>query len=115
MPLTKLDEACALIVIDLQKGIVGMQAAHASDEIVARAARLASGFRGAKLPVVLVNVAGMEHRAEQMRARRRLRVRATGQSWFPNSTSSMATISLRSSASGLSSAHRYMTTCARNA
>ena len=45
-------------MIDLQKGIVGLPCAHPADEIVGRAARLASAFRGRGLPVVLVNVAG---------------------------------------------------------
>jgi nicotinamidase-related amidase/predicted MFS family arabinose efflux permease len=58
MPLTKLDDTSALVVIDLQKGIVGLPCAHPADEIVGRAARLASAFRGRSLPVVLVNVAG---------------------------------------------------------
>jgi nicotinamidase-related amidase len=58
MPLTKLDETCALVVIDLQKGIVGMLDAPTAGEIVGRAAQLANAFREANLPVVLVNVAG---------------------------------------------------------
>jgi nicotinamidase-related amidase len=56
MPLTKLDAAAALIVIDLQKGIVGLPTAHPCDEIVNRSAQLASAFRERGLPVVLVNV-----------------------------------------------------------
>ncbi len=56
MPLTTLDAHAALIVIDLQKGIVGMPAAHPSAEIVARSAQLAQAFRERGLPVVLVNV-----------------------------------------------------------
>jgi len=58
MPLTKLDEKCALIVIDLQKGIVSLPTVHPVNEIVDRAARLARAFRERKLPVVLVNVTG---------------------------------------------------------
>jgi nicotinamidase-related amidase len=58
MPLTKLDDVAALIVIDLQKGIVGLPTAHPAADIVDRAARLARGFRKRGLPVVLVNVAG---------------------------------------------------------
>ena len=58
MPLTKLDPVAALIVIDLQKGIVGVPTAHPSSEIVGRAALLARAFRKRELPVVLVNVAG---------------------------------------------------------
>lgn len=58
MPLTKLDTAAALVVIDLQKGIVGMPTAHPAEEIVGRAAQLARAFRERGLPVVLVNVSG---------------------------------------------------------
>jgi nicotinamidase-related amidase len=58
MALTKLDETCALIVIDLQKGLRGSPAVQPLNDIIERAARLASGFRERELPVVLVNVAG---------------------------------------------------------
>ena len=58
MPLTKLDTIAALIVIDLQKGIVGLPTVHPANDIVERAAQLARAFREHNLPVVLVNVAG---------------------------------------------------------
>jgi len=58
MPLTKLDTTAALIVIDLQKGIVGLPTVHPAGEIVGRAAQLARAFHERGLPVVLVNVAG---------------------------------------------------------
>ena len=58
MPLTKLDTTAALVVIDLQKGIVGMQTVHPAVEIIGRVAQLARAFRERGLPVVLVNVAG---------------------------------------------------------
>lgn len=58
MPLTKLDDTSALVVIDLQKLIVGLPCVHPTGEIVGRAAKLASAFRARSLPVVLVNVAG---------------------------------------------------------
>jgi nicotinamidase-related amidase len=58
MPLTQLDPTAALIVIDLQKGIVGLPTVHPAAEIVGRAAQLASAFRKRRLPVVLVNVTG---------------------------------------------------------
>jgi nicotinamidase-related amidase len=58
MPLTKLDDTCALIVIDLQKGIVGLPTVHPVGEIIGRAAQLARAFRKRGLPVVLVNVTG---------------------------------------------------------
>jgi nicotinamidase-related amidase len=56
MPLTKLDTTAALIVIDLQKGIVAMPTVHPIGEIIGRSARLARAFRDRHLPVVLVNV-----------------------------------------------------------
>jgi nicotinamidase-related amidase len=58
MPLTKLDATAALIVIDLQKGIVGLPTVHPIGEIVSRAAQLACAFREQGLSVVLVNVSG---------------------------------------------------------
>ncbi len=58
MPLTKLDTAAALVVIDLQKGIVGVPTVHSAGEIIRRTARLARAFRERGLPVVLVNVTG---------------------------------------------------------
>ncbi|MGA7623605.1 MAG: isochorismatase family protein [Candidatus Acidiferrales bacterium] len=59
MPLTKLDAVAALVVIDLQKGIVGLPLLHPASQIVERTAQLARAFRERDLPVVLVNVTGM--------------------------------------------------------
>ena len=58
MALTTLDPRPALIVVDLQKGIVNVPAVHPVAEIVERSARLADAFRQRGLPVVLVNVTG---------------------------------------------------------
>jgi nicotinamidase-related amidase len=58
MPLTQLDTIAALIVIDLQKGIVALPTVHPTSEIVTRSAQLARAFRERELPVVLVNVSG---------------------------------------------------------
>jgi nicotinamidase-related amidase len=58
MPLTQIDPVAALVVIDMQKGIVAAPTAHPASEIAGRIARLARGFREHGLPVVLVNVAG---------------------------------------------------------
>jgi nicotinamidase-related amidase len=58
MPLTQLDAIPALIVIDLQKGIVGIPTVHPAGEIVERSAQLARAFRQKGFPVVLVNVTG---------------------------------------------------------
>jgi nicotinamidase-related amidase len=56
MPLTQMDTNAALIVVDLQKGIVGTMGALGGGEVVARSAELARAFRLRGLPVVLVNV-----------------------------------------------------------
>jgi nicotinamidase-related amidase len=58
MPLTKLDSAAALVVIDLQKGIVGLPTVHPASGIIGRTAQLARAFRERGLLVVLVNVTG---------------------------------------------------------
>jgi nicotinamidase-related amidase len=58
VPLTQIDANAALVVIDLQKGIVDLPTVHPSSEIVSRSAQLAQAFRERGLPVVLVNVAG---------------------------------------------------------
>jgi nicotinamidase-related amidase len=68
MALTALDPKTALIVIDLQKGVVSLATAHPMEEVVQKAAALASAFRRRGLPVVLVNVAGAAPgRTEQAR------------------------------------------------
>jgi nicotinamidase-related amidase len=59
MPLTKIDPTPALVVIDLQKGIVGLPTAHPVGDVIQHTAQLARAFRKRALPVVLVNVTGM--------------------------------------------------------
>jgi len=69
MAITALDPRTALIVIDLQKGIVGSADAELIREVLEHAAALADGFRRHGLPVVLVNVAGgAPGRVEQARS-----------------------------------------------
>lgn len=58
MAVTRIDPVTALIVIDLQKGIVGLPGAHPIAGVIDAAARLAAAFRARGLPVVLVNVTG---------------------------------------------------------
>ena len=66
MPLTRLDTSTALIVIDLQKGILGLPTVHPVAEVVNHAGALADAFRHHRLPVVLVNVdGGASGRTEQ--------------------------------------------------
>jgi nicotinamidase-related amidase len=68
MPVTTLDPRSALVVVDLQKGIVGMPTVHPMADVVRNAATLADAFRRHRLPVVLVNVdAGAPGRTEQHR------------------------------------------------
>lgn len=66
MPISKLDPRIALIVIDLQKGILSIPSAHPIADVVKNARALTSAFRHCDLPVVLVNVVGVAPgRAEQ--------------------------------------------------
>ena len=58
MPLTILDRNTALIVIDLQKGIVNGNFIHPIGAVIDRTRALAGVFRARSLPVALVNVAG---------------------------------------------------------
>ncbi|MBN8987263.1 MAG: isochorismatase family protein [Rhizobiales bacterium] len=68
MALTTLDPNTALIVVDLQKGLVGVPVIHPIGEVVERSRALADSFRARRLPVVLVNVlGGAPGRTEQPR------------------------------------------------
>ncbi len=57
MPLTELDSTPALILVDLQKGILASGRPDVP-VVVENAAKLADAFRAKGLPVVLVNVTG---------------------------------------------------------
>lgn len=58
MALTMLDPNTALIIVDLQKGIVTLPAIHSIDDVIQRTSALVDAFRERSLPVALVNVAG---------------------------------------------------------
>ncbi|MGW4889460.1 isochorismatase family protein [Streptomyces murinus] len=58
MALTTIDPTCAVVVIDLQKGIVSARTDARVTDAVERSAHLADAFRRHGLPVVLVNVTG---------------------------------------------------------
>jgi nicotinamidase-related amidase len=58
MAVITLDPKTALIVIDLQNGIVALPTVHPAGEVVKYASALADAFRRHGLPVVLVSVAG---------------------------------------------------------
>ena len=69
MALTTLDPKTALIIIDLQKGVVAMPTVTPAAEIVQRCRTLADAFRRHRLPVMLVNVvAGVAGRTDQARS-----------------------------------------------
>lgn len=71
MPVTTLDPKTALVVIDLQKGIVGLATVHPANDVVKHTRELADAFRRHALLVVLVNVdGGAPGRAEQTRSTR---------------------------------------------
>jgi nicotinamidase-related amidase len=56
MPVTTLDSNTALVVIDMQKGIVNMPAVHPTADVLANVVRLVDAFRAKRRPVVLVHV-----------------------------------------------------------
>ncbi|MBK3565217.1 isochorismatase family protein [Streptomyces sp. MBT62] len=59
MPVTRIEPRTALVLIDLQRSVIGLPTGpHPSADVVARCARLADAFRAADRPVVLVNVTG---------------------------------------------------------
>ena len=58
MALTTLDPNAAVLVIDLQQGLIGSPLIHPIGEVVDQARTLIDAFRVRRLPVVLVNVAG---------------------------------------------------------
>jgi nicotinamidase-related amidase len=58
VPLSQFDSAAALIVIDMQKGIVSLPLAHPIGGVIDNVAKLCQTFRARELPVVLVNVTG---------------------------------------------------------
>jgi nicotinamidase-related amidase len=72
MAVTEIDPKTALIIIDLQNGILSFPTAHPSAGVVENASLLAGAFRRHDLPVVLVNVdAGAPGRTERPRPKER--------------------------------------------
>jgi nicotinamidase-related amidase len=68
MAVSTLDPRTALVVIDLQKGILSFQTAHPAAGVIGNAAALAAAFRRHGLPVALVTVDGVAPgRTEQPR------------------------------------------------
>lgn len=69
MPVQQLDPRTALVLIDLQKGIVGMRTVDPAATILANAARLAAAFRSRQLPVVRVRVAFSADGGDMLKSR----------------------------------------------
>jgi nicotinamidase-related amidase len=58
MPVTIVDPRCALIVVDLQKGLVGALPAPVWDGVVERSRALVTAFRSGNHPIVIVTADG---------------------------------------------------------
>jgi nicotinamidase-related amidase len=58
MTFSQLDPVAALIVIDMQKGVVALPTVHPVGGIIDNVAKLTQAFRDRGLPVILVNVTG---------------------------------------------------------
>src|SRR5215469_10212952 len=69
MPVTTLDANTALVVIDMQKGIVTMQTAHLMGDVQANVVRLVDAFRKKERPVVLVHVGFAPDGADALKTR----------------------------------------------
>ena len=69
MPVTALDPKSALVVIDMQKGIIGFRTVHPASDVLAKVVQLADVFRAKDRPVVLVTVGFRPDRADAVRAR----------------------------------------------
>ncbi|GAB2829522.1 hydrolase [Alpinimonas psychrophila] len=68
MALSVIDPRTALVLIDLQEGIVALAPANRATEVVRKASELAKAFRHKRLPVILVTVeSGAPGRTEQGR------------------------------------------------
>ena len=54
--ITAIDKNTALVLIDLQKGVVKMDVAHPIKNVLDKSAQLVDAFRKAGLPIVVINV-----------------------------------------------------------
>ncbi|WP_330253240.1 hydrolase [Nocardia sp. NBC_00565] len=74
MPVTTLDDRTALVLIDLQRGVVGISCQpHSAAAVVENSAALAHAFRAHGLPVVLVRVSFAADGADQLKGRNEFR------------------------------------------
>ncbi len=54
--ITAIDTKTALVLIDLQKGIMGLPTAHPTEQVLEKSIELIKAFRSKNLPIVFVNV-----------------------------------------------------------
>lgn len=54
--ITAIDAKTALVLIDLQKGIMGLPTAHPTENVLEKSIELIKAFRSKNLPIVFVNV-----------------------------------------------------------
>jgi nicotinamidase-related amidase len=69
MPVTALDPKSALVVIDIQEGILARPAVHPVQAVVANVVKLVDAFRARNLPVVLVRVGWSADMADLIKTR----------------------------------------------
>jgi len=69
MAITALDQQTALVIIDLQKGIVGAETVPPVSGVVKNAIALIHAFREARLPIVAVNVSFAPDFSDAVRTR----------------------------------------------
>ncbi|HYL27420.1 MAG TPA: hydrolase [Candidatus Nitrosotalea sp.] len=69
MPVTGLDPRTALVVIDMQKGILARETIHPVADVLAKVVRLVDAFRAKQRPVVLVRVGWSQGGADALKSR----------------------------------------------
>lgn len=69
MPVTTLDPKTALVVIDMQKGILARPTVHPTADVLASVLRLVRAFRAKQRPVVLVRVGWEADHADAIKTR----------------------------------------------
>ncbi|MGB8908241.1 MAG: hydrolase [Candidatus Cybelea sp.] len=78
MPITTLDPNTALVVIDMQKGIVNGPTVHPASDVLVNVVRLVNAFRAKGRPVVLVRVGWSPGRADALKTRAESTPRQSG-------------------------------------
>lgn len=68
MPVTALDPRTALVLIDLQKGVISLPLVHDRESVLRSASLLAEAFRAHQLPVIFVRVLNLQATRTQLPA-----------------------------------------------